>query len=78
MIQYQILQTNITRTVWQTVRRITNEIWGVTRLKFSLSNYEETTFLTVKNFTQYLSFIFLLLLFILFSPEKKQIKDKLN
>ena len=23
---YQILQTNITRTVWQTVRRITNEI----------------------------------------------------
>ena len=26
----------------------------------------------------YLSFIFLLLLFILFSPEKKQIKDKLN
>ena len=29
MIQYQILQTNITRTVWQTVRRITNEILGV-------------------------------------------------
>ena len=28
-IQYQILQTNITRTVWQTVRRITNEILGV-------------------------------------------------
>ena len=78
MIQYQILQIDIIRIVWQTVRRITNEIWGVTRLKFSLSNYEETTFLTVKNFTQYLSFIFLLLLFILFSPEKKQIKDKRN
>ena len=31
-IQYQILQTNITRTVWQTVRRITNEILGVTGL----------------------------------------------
>ena len=28
LIQYQILQTNITRTVWQTVRRITNEILG--------------------------------------------------
>ena len=26
LIQYEILQTNITRTVWQTVRRITNEI----------------------------------------------------
>ena len=31
-MQYQILQTNITRTVWQTVRRITNEILGVKRL----------------------------------------------
>ena len=78
MLQYQILQINIIRIVCLTVRRITNEIWGVTGLKFSLSNYEETTFLTVKNFTQYLSFIFLLLLFMLFSPEKKQIKDKLN
>ena len=29
VIQYQILQTNITRTVWQTVRRITNVIMGV-------------------------------------------------
>ena len=29
MIQYQILQTKITRTIWQTVRRITNEIMGV-------------------------------------------------
>ena len=29
MIQYIILQTNIIRTVWQTVRRITNEILGV-------------------------------------------------
>ena len=29
MIQYQILKTNIARTVWQTVRRITNEILGV-------------------------------------------------
>ena len=29
MIQYQILPTNITRTVWQTVRRITKEILGV-------------------------------------------------
>ena len=29
LIQYQILQTNTTRTVWQTVRRITNEILGV-------------------------------------------------
>ena len=29
LIQFQILQTNITRTVWQTVSRITNEILGV-------------------------------------------------
>ena len=29
LIQSQILQTNITRTVRQTVRRITNEILGV-------------------------------------------------
>ena len=31
-MQYQILQTNITRIVWQTIRRITNEILGVKRL----------------------------------------------
>ena len=47
LIQCQILQTNITRTMWQTVRRITNEILGVrtgqeenimrrTQLSFSL------------------------------------------
>ena len=29
LIQSQILQTNIARTVWQTVRRITNEILWV-------------------------------------------------
>ena len=29
LIQFQILQTNITKIVWQTVRRITNEILGV-------------------------------------------------
>ena len=29
LIQYQILQTNITRTVWQTVRRVTYEILGI-------------------------------------------------
>ena len=29
MIQYRILQMNITRAVWQTVRRITEEILGV-------------------------------------------------
>ena len=33
LIQYQILQTNIIRTVWQTVRRIANVILGVERLK---------------------------------------------
>ena len=33
LIQSQILQTNITRTVWQTVRRITNEILGIKVLK---------------------------------------------
>ena len=29
MIQYLILRTKILTTVWQTVRRITNEIFGV-------------------------------------------------
>ena len=33
LIQYQILQTNITRTVWQTVTRITNENLGVKGLR---------------------------------------------
>ena len=33
MIQYQILRTNITRTVWETVKRNTNEILGVKRVK---------------------------------------------
>ena len=32
LVQYQIPQTNITRTVWQTVRRITDEILGVNGL----------------------------------------------
>ena len=35
LIQYQILQTNITRTVWETVRRVTNEILGVKGLRSS-------------------------------------------
>ena len=33
MIQYQILQIDIIRTVWQTVGRITNEILGVKGLR---------------------------------------------
>ena len=37
LTQYQILQTNITRTVWQTVRRITDEILGVKRLISALT-----------------------------------------
>ena len=32
LIQNEILQTNITRIGWQTVRRITNEILGVKRV----------------------------------------------
>ena len=32
-IQYQILQTNLTRIAWQTVTRITNEILGVKGLR---------------------------------------------
>ena len=38
MIQYQILQTNIIRTVWQTERRITNEILGGKGLKGGKEN----------------------------------------
>ena len=29
LIQYQILQTNMMRIIWQTVKRINNEILGV-------------------------------------------------
>ena len=35
LIQNQILQTQIIRIVWQTVRRITNEILGVQEVKKS-------------------------------------------
>ena len=35
LFQYKILQTNMTRTVWQTVRRITNEILGVKGLSMT-------------------------------------------
>ena len=44
LIQYQILQTNITRTVWQTLRRITNETLGVEGLIHS----EKTITLSIK------------------------------
>ena len=37
LIQYQFLQTNITITVWQTVRRITNEILEVKELIFPIT-----------------------------------------
>ena len=33
LIQYQILWTQITRTVWEIVRRITNDILGVKELR---------------------------------------------
>ena len=45
LIRYQILHTNITRTVWQTVRRITNEISGVRGLRVTV------LLLTTKNHT---------------------------
>ena len=32
-MHYQILKINITRTIWQTVSRITNEVLGVKGLK---------------------------------------------
>ena len=35
MVQYQILQTDIKRTVWEILRRTTNEILGVKGLKLS-------------------------------------------
>ena len=39
LIQYQILQTNITRTIWQTVRRIADEILGVKGLRLSYMSH---------------------------------------
>ena len=38
LIQYQILQTNITRSVWQTVGRMTNETLGVKGLSILPEN----------------------------------------
>ena len=52
MIQYQILQTNITRTVWQTVRRITNEILGVKGWKYWSSVISLLFFLSLKVMTR--------------------------
>ena len=48
LTQYQFLQTNITRTVWQTVRRITNEILGVKGL-ISVWTFLQKKFLIKKN-----------------------------
>lgn len=39
LIQYQILQTNIVRVVWQTFRRITNEILGVKGLTVRFAEF---------------------------------------
>ena len=39
LIQYQILQTNNTRAVWKTVKRITNEILGVKGLTILLEEF---------------------------------------
>ena len=47
MIQYQVLQTHITRIVWQIVRRITNEILGVKILTKKLTNEDQTSYLYV-------------------------------
>ena len=44
MIQYQILQTNITRTVWETVRRITNEILGVKGLMVDFQDTQTASY----------------------------------
>ena len=41
LIRYQILQTNIMRIVWQTVRRITNEILGVQGLNNTVKAKDE-------------------------------------
>ena len=43
MIQYQILQANITRTVWEIVRRIIDEILGVNWLKYFVQEHNTIT-----------------------------------
>ena len=40
-------KTHITRIVWQTVRRITNEIFGVKILTKKLTNEDQTSILLV-------------------------------
>ena len=46
LIQYQILQTNIMRIAWQTVRRITSEILGVKGLEKCRNLTDNNSFCT--------------------------------
>ena len=39
MIHYQILQINVVIIVWQTVRGVINEVFGVKRFKSSEQEY---------------------------------------
>ena len=56
MIQFQILQTNILRIVWQTARRITNEILGVRGLSvftFTFQIYQPTVYRKRESFVAF-------------------------
>ena len=44
MIQFQILQTNFMWIVWETVRRITNEILGVKGLKVDFQDTQTASY----------------------------------
>ena len=52
LIQSQILPTNITRIVWETVRRITNEILGVKGLRGNEETVEQSGMVTSISFNQ--------------------------
>ena len=74
MIQYQILQTNITRTVWEIVRRIANEILGVTGLREAVPhcwNHDASLFLlNIYTFSYYCIFDMKFLTQLLFRVQK--------
>ena len=59
LIQYQILQTNITREVRHTVRRVTNEILGVKGLKKKAWNIYIYIYIYIYIFNLHFFFYFL-------------------
>ena len=53
LIQYQVFLTNIIRILWQTVRRITDEILGAKGLILQLPRVTTKEFLLTKEYSMF-------------------------